>query len=534
MRRSNTRILVLIFLLAVAVRLLAVITRPMVQLDEAVYARLAENLAVGNGAVDLTGAVSAHFSPLFPLITAAVSLVLGDAVLSGYGVAVLFGSLITIPTYLFGRELFGARTGLMAAALVAVVPLLVDYSSRLYSENIYILFLLTGLYFTWLMLARLRLRYAIAAGLALGVAYLANPAPFLYIPALAALGLLVGIKKGQFLKMLGTVAVFAGVFLVLGIPNILFIHNVTGEWSYTGKKAHEHIFAVTHNLRYGTAEWEQQAMALTDDGRESWVVRTEDSQDIISFFIRQPLTAIKMFANQSMLFYSQQLAAVIPLWLLPLLGLGLFGRVWKQGRAPAVGYTLAMLTPALVVLAMYPTDRFFMPFLPPLLILVALGWQRLEDWGSETASLCFLPAHRDHWRRRINWLVGAVVMVPVLVFALGNVAGQRYDTQYREAGEWIKANDGAGKNIMSRWEATSPYYAGGVSIPLPYAEYDRLTVYARSKGVDYFVIGSQAIRDFRPDLARFLEAGSGHPEWRLVHSVRPGTGSEVLIFRLTN
>lgn len=533
-KNPELRILLVIFVGAAALRLAAVLSRPMIQLDEAVYARLAENLAAGKGFVDLTGVTSVHFAPFFPLVVAAVSLVARDAVVSGYIVVILFGSLITVPTYLLGKELFGGRIGLMAAALVAVAPLMVDYSSRLYSESVYIFLLMLALYFGWRMLAKPALGDAFFAGLTLGAAYLTNPSPFLYLALFAALAVATGLKRGNLIRSARALAVLAGVFLLMAIPNILYIHSVTGQWTYTGKKANEHIFTVQHGLRYGTPEWERQAMTLTEDGRQEWQVRAEEGGDIITFFIQEPATAARMFVAQVNEVYTRQLAAVIPLWLLPLLGLGLFARVWEKGRGWAIGYVLATLSPVLVILAMYPTDRFFMPFLPPLLILVSLGWQRWESWSADSVDLCFEPELAGRLRRPASWLIAALVIAPVAIFGLGNLAGTKYETQYREAGEWIGAAAGEGKKVMSRWEATSSYYSGGISVPLPYADYERTTAYARSAGVDYLVISRQAIRDYRPELAGLEGPEANHPEWRLVHVVRPGTEKEVLIFQRLN
>ena len=116
-RLSPGTVLLLIGLLAFGLRLAAALTRPMLQLDETIYARMAENLATGKGFVDLTGAPTAHFSPLFPSIIAGVSFILRNYAVSGYAVVIVFGSLIVIPTYLLGRELISERVGLMAAAL---------------------------------------------------------------------------------------------------------------------------------------------------------------------------------------------------------------------------------------------------------------------------------------------------------------------------------------------------------------------------------------------------------------------------------
>ncbi len=529
---SPRKALIMIALLAFVMRLLAVLTRPMLQLDETIYARMAENLINGQGFVDLTGNATAHFSPLFPAIIAAVSMIFRDYAIAGYAVVIVFGTLIVIPTYLLGRELIGERVGLMAAALIAVIPLFVDYSSRLYSESVYIFFLMMALFFAWQMLGKRRLPCAAMAGLSLGLAYLVNPSTVFYIFLIVGLAVVVSLKQRAFKQMLKPLVLFLAVFSIFALPYITFIHNVTGKWTYTGKESYEQVFTATHNLRYGTLEWEKQASALTDDGRESWMARAESGDDIVSYLALHPKQAIKIFVNQSNVFYTEQLARVMPLWLLMLLGLGLFARDWDRRRAAAVGFIFLMMSPALIILAMYATDRFFMPFVPPALILVAIGWRKLEQWGIETISLSLRGPRRELWRKLVPWLIGFAVLAPVILFTFGGLLGTSYDMQYREAGEWIKQEAGSGKIVMGRWESSSSYYSGGVSIGLPYADYDHLTTFARSRGVDYIVLGRQAIYDFRPELVRLLDDSSEHPEWKLVKTIRPGSDQETLIFQL--
>ncbi|MDO8736746.1 MAG: glycosyltransferase family 39 protein, partial [Thermoleophilia bacterium] len=352
-RMPSWLILGAIVLAAFVLRILMVLTRPMVQLDETIYARMAENLINGLGYIDLTGAPTAHFSPLFPKLMAVVSMVLNDYVVSGYAVAAVFGSLIMIPTYLLGKSLINERVGLMAAALLAVLPLFVDYSSRIYGENVYVFLLMFFLYFSWNMLKKHQLVNGALAGVFLGIAYLANPSTVFYFVTLAVLAAVVAVRQGAKREMVKPMALFLVAFSIFAIPYLIFLHDVTGKWTYTGKESYEHVFAASRNLRYGSPEWEREAGALTEDGRESWVDRSQKTEDLITFFINHPRQAASMFANQSQVLYTEQLARVMPLWLLPLIGLGLFSRDWDRRRAAAVGYMLLMMSPALIILAMY-------------------------------------------------------------------------------------------------------------------------------------------------------------------------------------
>src|SRR5665648_1246100 len=75
-RFSPTAILALLVLFALAVRVLAALKRPMIQLDETAYVRMAENFASGDGLLDISGLTTTHFSPLLPLLIAGVAAVM--------------------------------------------------------------------------------------------------------------------------------------------------------------------------------------------------------------------------------------------------------------------------------------------------------------------------------------------------------------------------------------------------------------------------------------------------------------------------
>ncbi|MEK7818018.1 MAG: glycosyltransferase family 39 protein, partial [Actinomycetota bacterium] len=126
--RSETWILLLIMAAALAVRVLAALSRSMIQLDETAHVRMAENLAEGLRPLDIAGLSATHFSPLFPLVTSGLGKLTGDFVISAYAVVIIFGTLLLVPAYLLARDLAGGRAGLMTAALVGAMPLFVDYS----------------------------------------------------------------------------------------------------------------------------------------------------------------------------------------------------------------------------------------------------------------------------------------------------------------------------------------------------------------------------------------------------------------------
>lgn len=528
---TPVRILVLVMLLALAVRILATSTRSMIQFDETAYVRIAENLASGKGPLDISGLTTTHFTLLLPMMITALAFVLGDYVLSGYVIVTIFGVLVLVPTFLLGKELAGERVGLMAAALVAVSPIFVGTSEYIYTENIFIFFLLMSIFFIWQLLRRWRLSCASLAAVSLGLAYLANPLAVLYLVLFLVLAIAVALRKGVMRRLAVTMGLFLAVFFIVASPYIIFLHGELGRWTLSGKESFAHNnFAATHDLRRDDVkQWEAAITALDESGEEI-VALSIERIGIMDFFLSQPAWAAKIFLKQSYEFYTGILHQVIPLWLLPLIGLGLFGRGWNRRRAAGVGYLSLMMLPGVLILAMLAFTRFFMPFVPLAMIWVGQGWQRLEQWGGETAYLSFVEPRSSQIKRRVPWLVGIAVLLPVLAMSAATTLKQDYPVEYKEAGQWLKQAAGPETRVLNR-DFSSAYYAGGTAVLLPTASYEDTTDYARRKDVDYLIISTGDIEELRPDLSRLVDPEIPNPGWELVHVVRPGTERETLIFR---
>ncbi len=532
-RLSSGRILFLLILLAMIVRIVAVLSRQMIMLDETAYVRMAQNLVSGNGVKGITeaGRTATHFSPLLPLLIAGLFTIVRDYVVAAYVVVIFFGSLILLPTYLLGKEFVSERVGLMAAAIVAVLPLFVDYSSRIYNESVYIFFLTLAFVFGFHMIKGCRLPCSTLAGASLGLAYLANPAaifyPLIFLVLLAARSIYYGLWR----QMIKAMLIFLLFFSIYAVPYFVFLHAELGEWTYNGKATGGNYYTSTHDLSYGTLAWEKELEGLTDDGKDVVVLRLDEYNDPLKNFVREPVLAAKVFARQGSILITEEMPKILPLWLLPLLGLGLFASGWSRRRAEGVGYFLLLMTPALFVIAFYVHDRFFLSFLPLIAVWVAQGWQRLEQWGDETLLLSFGEERHSLWRSRVPWLVGIAILVPLLVFSLSMVLRKSYPIQYRVAGEWIKETAGPGERILSRYYSPA-FYADGIDVILPYADYQKTTDYARDKSVNYLVIGKQELADWRPDLAKLLMPAGEHPQWELVKTLYEGTDREIMIFRL--
>lgn len=522
-------------LLALAIRTAAVRFRPMIQGDEAIYIRMAENLDPGNGALGLMEYMKLFFPPLYAWLTAGLEYVLGDMILSGHVVAVVFGSLVPIPVFLLGRSMIGERIGLMAAALIALNPLLIDSSSRIFGAGVFLLFLTFGMYFSWNLIMRLSWLDGVLAGASLGFAYLAGEEALYFVCILVLLLLAVAWRRRVWSRLAGPALALVLIFLLFAVPYALTLHQEQGGWSLTGGSATPEAMAVEHLLKAETVAWDRYAYGFEPDSEDLRLdnyLESKGPTGPLRFFLTDPWNGFKrFFFTMGYDFHAEELPKLIPLTLLPLLGLGLFARGWDRRRAARVGFLWLLVSPALLSLMLYFQSRYFIQYLPPLMLMTAMGWRRLEYWGTATAEYCFSGRIRERLTGWSPWLLAMVVTLPLLALSGVTVVKQRYPVEKLDSANWIRETAGGGKRIMDREPATA-IYAGAEGVTLPYADYNSVTDYALRANVDYLVISVIDVRDWRPELGWLLEGEDRHPEWRLVNTVRPGTDKETLIFEL--
>jgi 4-amino-4-deoxy-L-arabinose transferase-like glycosyltransferase len=152
--------------------------------DENWYLQTAHRL-VGYGSrwwFDTSRPVPLTSGPVVPFWYASLIL-LFDAGARGMRLAnAVLGALTVLPVARIGERLGGRRTGLASALLVAVHPDLITYSTRLWTEPVFLILWLTAFA---LLLSDERRRAALGAGALLGLAALARETGLL-LPAAAA------------------------------------------------------------------------------------------------------------------------------------------------------------------------------------------------------------------------------------------------------------------------------------------------------------------------------------------------------------
>ncbi|MDO8736000.1 MAG: glycosyltransferase family 39 protein [Thermoleophilia bacterium] len=534
-RIKPAHVLIMIMAAAFLLRAISALHRPMIANDETIYVRMAENLADGNRPFDMMGLTTTTWTPLLPVLTLFLVTFFGDYISSAYLLVVTFGALLLLPVYLLAKQMFSERTGLLAAALMALSPLLIDYSSSIYSEGIYSFFLMMGLVFAWRFMQKPRLLPAALTGIFMGLAYLANATATYYIFILIVMGLAVARKNNSWNGFVRGLAIMVAFFCILAAPYVLFLHQELGKWTFTGKDLYS-------NRRILDLGWDTpdglmlNGMQLTDDGREIRILdlnKSSQNSSVVRYIAGHPGQSTRQFRQNYETFILDILPVVFFVGWLPLLGLGIFGQSSDRRRGAGIGYILIMSLPALLVLLLWQQGpRYYVPFVPLWLIIAAEGWRYLEDWGRDYVDGSDALARKSQWSRIVPWIAGSLVVLPVLPFVNTIIKHQTNLTVYRQAGEWIRQEAGPGSKIMST-DLSAAYYAGGQSILIPKADYELTAKYARNKGDDYLVITGQDIAKWRPELDRLLHDAVDHPEWILVDTEKNSSGNVAYVFRFT-
>jgi 4-amino-4-deoxy-L-arabinose transferase-like glycosyltransferase len=192
------------------------------EVNDGLYYHLQANLlAEGKGFIDpityLFHGVevqSASHPPLFPVLLAGVSWLGGTTTLWHQAAQVSMGGIAVGVIGLLGREVAGARVGLLAALLAALYPLFWATGGDMYAEPLYVLLVACMLLLAYRCLRTATWPWAGALGVAAGAAALTRGEGLLFVVVLVGpVALVARPERGG--RLLLPLAALAGVVLVI-------------------------------------------------------------------------------------------------------------------------------------------------------------------------------------------------------------------------------------------------------------------------------------------------------------------------------
>ncbi len=498
-----------------ALRAVVALRAGVIEHDGAYYAGLAAAWWRGG-----TPALSTVWPPGYP---AGIALVLAPAALlhrldpptvefAARCVSWLAGGLLLMLLYDWMRDHTTERTALAALALAAFHPRLVQYSAAALTEMTFCALLIAGLVLLGRAVRRGDVHAEFAAGVAFGLGYLTRPEG-LPLALVAWLGSALAGGRRRLRP-----ALLLGLALVV-TPWLVFLRAELGHVTLGEKGAYNfwRAYKTEYNARFGEpprlSERVFDSPALANPLPAAPV-------EVARFVAAAPgLIARRTLRNLGRILVESIPLASYPAWFVfALFGLPLLGRrdLW-----PAAATLIALP----LVYAPFGFDRrFFVPSVPLLLGLAAVGIETIAGW--------FAPARRT--------LVGAVLLAGLVV------AGGGYSLvhplmesapEHRAAGEWLRrewpalrvtgpptdARSGPPHDrpvVMSR-KTWVPFYADGLIAELPDGGVDSLTARVRVAQADVVVIDERWAAPTRPGLAMLLDPALAPPGFRLLH-VEPG------------
>jgi hypothetical protein len=396
--RTRRLLLALILLIAATLRLWQ-LNAVGLNSDETVYAGQGASIARDSGLAPFFPTFRAH--PLLFQAILSIGFLLDSPEVFGRAAAAVAGVATVYVTYLLGRLLYGGRAGLIAAALLAVMPYHVVVTRQILLDGPRTLLSTLTLY--------LLARYALTERLSW------------FYAAAAALGLTV-LGKEDSVILLG--AIYA--FLALTPALCTKLRDLIGAAA---------IFAVI-----------VAAMTVALD----WAGRSGTGADYIAWqLFRRP--------NHSLLFYPAVVPLAIGAGVIVAAGAGL----WLLRRDASWRETLLLSWIAVPVAfyQLFPVKgyQYLLPIAPALAVLAArffAHWNPRELAPRDGARRCRGPL-------RARWPVPAAFAIVLLSLAVPSwkraqspqapdfLAGSGGLPRGREAGRWIADNVPAGAQMMS-------------------------------------------------------------------------------------
>ena len=216
--------------LALLLRLPLLIWPEVIYNDSTIYVLAAKGILEGKWTETVV-------PPFYPMLIAAAHFVTGDFELAGILISVIFGTLLVIPVFYLGRELYDARVGMIAALLATVQPYLFKYSGSVLTESIYY-FLVAAIILTALRSFNTgKPFYALLFGALTAVGYLVRPEAIGFLAVFGAWILLVNpVHTRRSFARRTTIVLLAGLcFIAFSSPYLVLLRKELGRWELSKK-----------------------------------------------------------------------------------------------------------------------------------------------------------------------------------------------------------------------------------------------------------------------------------------------------------
>jgi len=472
----------IIFTVSLAVRVTLFWQDKVIAADGISYVSIARSIFKGDGFT-----AASHFPPLYPVLIGLFSYLTPYDEVAGKVVSTIMGSLLVIPVYLLGKEIFSKKAGLIASVLVALSPTLVVISGIVLSQSTYITIFMTALYFSWKSFHVDSYKNAIAAGVLFGAAYLTRPEAVIVLIGISAVFLVLQSKSSPGGNALKVVVISWAAFLTIAAPYVYLLHKVFGTWQLTGKSS------VTLADSLG---WYLNRPDLKREPGFAGLTYLDIIRNYPDFLWKNPLRNLPMtWAELQPSF-----------WLLALLGF--LANVTTGEKLRKAAFLTAALLPIGVIVVFFWIDaHYFSPSLPMVFLLGAEGLITLEKGIRSLCDRSGLQKYGEAvpWGLLLGTMLAAKAILPSLVADRSvpyeySQDGARYD--HKLIGLMLHKYLPAGSRVMAK-SGRICFYGDFQQVDIPQASISEILQDARNNKARY-LIADGTLYFSRPQLEPLL------------------------------
>lgn len=505
--KKDYLILAGIMLVAVVVRLIK-FDDPDLVMDTVVFSRLGKNLVeFGRYSFGENYNMGVFFPPGYPVLIGLTNLLVNDLFLSAKLVSFAASCGSVLLSYLVGKELYDVKSGLFAALLFAIYPVVILISVQGYSDALFVLFFLLSIYLFLLSLKTNKMSIFLLLGVSAAMTYYMRPEGVfvLLLPLLQLFGIFRGKLSFNGKYIIKMSAVYL-VFIVLISPYMMFLKNYTGEFSLSGKgnvsmilgefggdnKYHD-IVNAPDNL------YDRAAFSLNEDKTQLKAWGREINFSMKDYVLKDPVRFMKKYQKNVL----QQIQMLIKL-LIPIL-LPLFFSFFYRDLFADRRRLIFLLFPAMFFL-IYPA--FIIIEKQTLLIVIFLLVFSSGGFSNSNSVIHSIAEYYNVGNSRALAVLGKSIKVLIVIVLI--ITGFSYlkfsrfqhadpalakPEEHKRAGYFLKEKfqpEYEKLNVMGRKPYVS-YYSDSRFTMLPYADSAAVINFARLHHVDLIVIDARSL-----------------------------------------
>jgi 4-amino-4-deoxy-L-arabinose transferase-like glycosyltransferase len=480
-RRNDWKILLFLLALAFVLRVFLVIYPETIYNDGTEYIRHAKEVLAGNwtgGKPTPAYPNAGKSTPAYPAFIAFIYLLIKNYELAGIWVSVIFGTLLVLPAFYLGKEIFGEKVGMISGLLAVFHPFLYMNSGSVLTESTYHFLLATSVLFGWYAFSQGRFHHILLFSLFVSLAYLTRPEGIGLLFVFIVWVLLINPPKGErvWRKRAWIILLAVFCFLLFTSPYLIQLRKELGKWQISKKTT----FSI------GSFSDEE------DTSFEAVALREKIN---FSFLLKNPLALLgKIGIGLLESFYKFQQGYNPLLFFLAILGWIRIFRLKSSRVFKANFYILshhvfffAFVFPFYWILRRYASQMISIS-----LPWAAFGCLEVMVWINRWFE-------KESLRKKLS-----VILLLILLgglFVQGRVIhSRRLRLIRKETGLWMKDHLPRDVKMMSRLPQEA-FYAELLWIRIPEKSYREILNVARSNKVRYLIID----RSIEKDSPGFLE-----------------------------